>query len=152
MTPDPDLVFLMANGLALLCWLALVASPPSAAWTRRVWWVAGRAVPLVLSAGYLWMFILCWRGEGGFGSPAEVRALFDVPGVLVAGWLHYWAFDLFVGVWIASRSAQTGLPHVAVVPLLLLTFMLGPVGLLTFLVIRSLRRNEPHDGFPGATV
>jgi len=30
--------------------------------------------------------------------------------------------------------------------------MLGPVGLLTFLVIRSLRRNEPHDGFPGATV
>lgn len=152
MTPDPDLVFRMANGLALLCWLALVASPPSAAWTRRVWWVAGRVVPLVLSAGYLWMFILCWRGEGGFGSPAEVRALFDVPGVLVAGWLHYLAFDLFVGVWIASRSAQTGLPHVAVVPLLLLTFMLGPVGLLTFLVIRSLRRNEPHDGFPGATV
>jgi Domain of unknown function (DUF4281) len=151
MTPDPDLVFRLANGLALLSWLALVASPPSAAWTRRVWWVCGRMVPLVLSAGYLLMFALYWRGEGGFGSTAEVRALFDVPGVLVAGWMHYLAFDLFVGVWIASHSAQIGLPHLAVVPLLLLTFMLGPVGLLSFLVIRSLRRSEAPDEFPGAT-
>ena len=118
MTPDPDLVFRLANGLALLCWLALVASPPSATWTQRVWWFCGRMVPFVLSAGYLLMFVLHWRGEGGFGSPDEVRALFDVPGVLVAGWMHYLAFDLFVGVWIASRSAQIGLPHLAVMPLL----------------------------------
>lgn len=149
MTPDPDLIFRLSNGLALLCWLALVVSPPSAAWTRRVWWVCGRMVPLVLSAGYLLMFALHWRGEGGFGSPAEVRALFDVPGVLVAGWMHYLAFDLFVGVWIASRSAQTGLPHLAVVPLLL-TFVLGPVGLLAFLAIRLLRRSEAPDEFPAA--
>lgn len=151
MTPDPDLVFRLANGLALLCWLALVVSPPSAAWTQRVWWVCGRMVPFVLSAGYLLMFALYWRGEGGFGSPTEVRALFDVPGVLVAGWMHYLAFDLFVGVWIASRSAQIGLPHVAVVPLLLLTFMVGPVGLLAFLIIQSLRRSKASQELPGAT-
>ena len=152
MTPEPDLVFRLANGLALLCWLALLASPPSAAWTRRVWCVCGRMVPFVLSAGYLLMFVLYWRGEGGFGSPEEVRALFDVPGVLVAGWMHYLAFDLFVGVWIASRSAQIGLPHWAVMPLLLLTFMFGPVGLLAFLIIRSLRRGKARHGLPGDTV
>lgn len=152
MTPDPDLVFRLANGLALLCWLALVVSPPSVSWTRRVWCVCGRMVPFVLSAGYLLMFALTWRGEGGFGSPAEVRALFDVPGVLVAGWMHYLAFDLFVGVWIASRSAQIGLPHWVVMPLLLLTFMFGPVGLLIFLIIRSLRRGKAHRELPGATV
>lgn len=140
MNLDPDLVFRLANGLALACWLALIASPPAAAWTEKVWLVCGRVVPVILSAGYGLLFAVHWRGEGGFGSPAEVRALFDVPGVLVAGWLHYLAFDLFVGVWIAKRSAQIGLPHWAVIPLLLLTFMLGPVGLLAFVTIRALRR------------
>jgi len=152
MTPNPDLVFRLANGLALLCWMALVVSPTSAVWTRRVWFVCGRAVPVAMSAVYLAMFALHWRGEGGFGSPAEVRALFDVPGVLVAGWLHYLAFDLFVGVWIASRSQQIGLPHLAVIPLLLLTFMLGPVGLLTFVIVRSLRRSRVNRQLPGTTV
>jgi Domain of unknown function (DUF4281) len=152
MTPDPDLVFRLANGLALLCWLALLASPPSAAWTRRVWLVCGRVVPVALSAMYVVMFVMHWGGEGGFGSPAEVRALFDVPGLLVAGWLHYLAFDLFVGVWIASRSAQIGLPHIAVMPLLLLTFMFGPAGLLAFVIIRSLRRSKAHREPSGATV
>ncbi len=85
------------------------------------------------------MFALFWRGEGGFGSPAEVRAGFDVPGVLVAGWLHYLAFDLFVGVWIASESASLRVPHLAVVPMLLMTFLLGPIGFLAFLVVRALR-------------
>ncbi len=140
MNLDPDLIFRLANGLALVCWLALIASPPSAARTEKVWLVCGRVVPVILSAGYLLLFAVHWRGEGGFGSPAEVRALFDVPGVLVAGWLHYLAFDLFVGVWIAKRSAQIGLPHWAVIPLLLLTFMLGPVGLLAFVTVRALRR------------
>lgn len=152
MTPDADLVFRLANGLALLCWLTLVVSPPSAAWTPKVWLLCGRVVPVALSAGYLLMLALHWRGEGGFGSPAEVRALFDVPGVLVAGWLHYLAFDLFVGVWIAARSAQIGLPHLAVIPLLLLTFMFGPVGLLAFVIVRSIRRHHPARELPGTTV
>lgn len=152
MTADPNVIFSLANGLALLSWLALIGSPPSAPWTTRVWFLSGRAVPVVLSVGYLVMFALNWRGEGGFGSPAEVRALFDVPGVLVAGWMHYLAFDLFVGVWIASRSQQIGLPHLAVIPLLLLTFMLGPVGLLAFVIIRSLRRSRATRELPGTTV
>jgi Domain of unknown function (DUF4281) len=152
MTLDPDLVFRLANGLALLCWVALLSSPPSATWTPRVWLVSGRVVPVALSVVYLVMFVMHWRGEGGFGSPAEVRALFDVPGLLVAGWLHYLAFDLFVGVWIASHSAQIGLPHLAVMPLLLLTFMFGPVGLLAFVIIRSLRQGKASRETPGATV
>ncbi len=144
----PETIFSVSNGLALLCWLALLASPPSASWTRRVWFVCGRLVPVVLSAGYLLMFALYWRGQGGFNSPAEVLALFDVPGLLVAGWMHYLAFDLFVGVWIASRSAQIGLPHLATAPLLVLTFMLGPVGFLSFMIIRTWRR--PRDA--GTTI
>ena len=136
---DTDLAFQLGNAVALLCWVALLLSPPSARWTVRVWYLSGRVVPVLLSAAYLVLVATSWRGEWGFGSPAEVRVLFDVPGVLVAGWFHYLAFDLFVGVWIASRSAQIGLSHMAVLPLLLLTFLLGPVGLLAFVLVRTLR-------------
>lgn len=143
MTPDPDLVFRLSSGLALMSWVALIASPPSARWAPRARWFGGRVVPAILSAGYLLMLALHWRGEGGFGSANEVRALFDVPGLLVAGWMHYLAFDLFIGVWIATRSAEIGLPHGAVIPLLLLTFMLGPLGFLAFVAIRALRERRP---------
>lgn len=136
MTLSPDLVFRVANGVAVLAWLALVLSPPRANWTARIWRLTGRAIPLAFSVGYLALLAVHWRGEGGFGSIAEVRALFDVPGALVAGWLHYLAFDLFVGTWIAERASQLGIAHGFIVPVLLLTFMFGPLGLLTFYLLR----------------
>jgi hypothetical protein len=86
-------------------------------------------------------------GDGGYGSLEEVRRLFDVTGLLAAGWLHYLAFDLFVGAWIAERSGALGIPHAAVLPLLLLTFMFGPAGLLAFALVRTVwlrRRAAPQ--------
>lgn len=136
MSLPPDTVFRIANGVALLCWMALLLSPPSTRWARAVWRVSGRVIPLLLSVGYLALLAVHWRGEGGFGSIEQVRALFDVPGALVAGWLHYLAFDLFVGAWIAQRSAELGIPHGWVVPVLVLTFMFGPLGLLAFALLR----------------
>ena len=135
----PDAVFAAANSFAALAWLVLLLTPGSARWAPRVWFVCGRVVPLLFSVGYVALFAAYWRGEGGFGSPADVRALFDVPGALVAGWLHYLAFDLFVGTWIARRAAAIALPHAVVAPLLLLTFLLGPTGYLAFVLIRAAR-------------
>jgi hypothetical protein len=137
---EPDLVFRLANGAALLTWVALLASPSRAAWAATVRRVAGRGVPLALSVLYVVMLATHWRGEGGFGTLAEVHALFAVPGALVAGWVHYLAFDLFVGSWIAERGAQLQLPHWQLVPVLLLTFMFGPAGLLAFVLLRALVR------------
>jgi hypothetical protein len=102
--------------------------------------ISGRLVPLGLSVLYVAMLAAHWRGQGGFGTAAEVRALFDVPGVLVAGWVHYLAFDLFVGAWIAERGAALGLPHWQLLPVLLLTFLFGPAGLLAFVMLRAMRR------------
>lgn len=133
---DPDLVFRLSNGAALLAWIALVGSPgtaPRAATVRRV---TGRWLPLLFSGLYLAMLAVHWRGEGGFGSISEVQALFSVPGALVVGWVHYLAFDLFVGSWIAERAAALRVPHVLVVPVLLLTFLFGPLGLLAWALLR----------------
>ena len=133
---DPDLVFKLANTTALLAWLALACSPSGVAWAPAVRRVTGRWLPLALAVLYLAMLATHWRGQGGFGSIAEVRALFDVPGALVAGWVHYLAFDLFVGGWIAERAAALQMPHLLLLPVLLLTFMFGPLGLLAFALLQ----------------
>ncbi len=54
------------------------------------------------------------------------------------GWVHYLVFDLFIGAWISRDSRLNGIAHLKTVPALVLTLFLGPIGLLTYLVIRLL--------------
>ena len=95
-------------------------------------------IPALLGGLYLVLFAR-YSGtvDGGFGSLAEVRALFESPWLLLAGWIHYLAFDLFVGAWEVRDAQRLGLHHLLVVPCLALTLMFGPVGLLLYLVLRA---------------
>ncbi len=144
--PDPtaDLIFSLASGLAMLAWLALAASPHGTRWSGRVRLIAGRVVPLIFAVIYVALFATHGMGGGGYDSIAAVQRLLAVPGLLAAGRLHYLAFDLFVGAWIAERAGVLGVPHLLVLPLLALTFMFGPAGLLAFAVLRLywLRRSQ----------
>jgi Domain of unknown function (DUF4281) len=143
---DPDTLFRLANALAATGWAALAVSPARAGWSAHARRYAGRVLPLLLAALYVVLIVRHW-GPGGFGSLAQVRALFDVPGLLLAGWLHYLAFDLFVGAWIAERGAAW--PHLWLLPLLALAFLFGPAGLLAFALLRALpigRRLAPRPG------
>ena len=83
------------------------------------------------------------RSEGGFSSLAGVRALFDNPWGLLAGWTHYLAFDLFIGGWEVRDAQRRGVPHLLIVPALALTFLFGPAGLLLYL---ATRRFAPGKG------
>lgn len=132
----PELVFSLASSLALVAWIVLAISPEGTRWTRPARLFAGRIVPLVLAVFYVLLFAANGMGDGGYDSIAAVQRLFAVPGVLTAGWLHYLAFDLFVGAWIAERAGALGLPHWLVLPLLALTFMFGPAGFLAFALLR----------------
>ena len=73
---DPDLVFRLANTAALLGWVALLLSPARVRWAATVRRVTGFGLPVALSLLYVAMLAVHWRGQGGFGSVAEVRALF----------------------------------------------------------------------------
>jgi hypothetical protein len=96
------------------------------------------AIPGVIGLAYIALFASSWGNTpgGGFGSIGEVRALFANDHALAAGWLHYLAFDLFVGSWIAELGLRHGVPALLLVPCLLLTFLLGPTGLVLFLLLR----------------
>jgi len=98
--------------------------------------VVPMVMPVLLAIIYLALLIvtLPWS-EGGFSSLAGVRALFDNPWALLAGWTHYLAFDLFIGGWEVRDARERGIPHLLIVPALVLTFLVGPVGLLLYLAI-----------------
>lgn len=139
MTPAAG--FTLANTFALLGWLLLTAglfAPAGQAWQGRLLALGGRVWPLVLSAGYALALMAYWgsaRG-GGFDSLAGVAALFSAPGLLLAGWIHYLAFDLFVGRWIVDDGTALSVPRWLLLPCLALTFLFGPVGLLAYWVLR----------------
>ncbi len=81
---------------------------------------------------------LNWVGSSGdFQSLAGVAALFANPWLLLAGWIHYLAFDMLVGAWEVRDAARRGIPHWMVVPCLLLTFLFGPAGWLLYQAVRS---------------
>jgi len=131
---NPEVVFTIASTGVAVPWLLLVFVPRA----RWVGTVAGTAVPLALALVYVAILILhLGRGPGDFNSLAGVSALFSNPWALLAGWIHYLAFDLLVGVWEVRDSQRHGIPHLAVVPCLALTFFFGPAGWLLYQGIRS---------------
>ena len=136
---SPDLSFRTASLVAMCGWIALAVSPPSRRWTPWVWQATGWVIPLGMAVAYVVLLLGHW-GPGGFGSLAAVRQLFEQPGLLAAGWLHYLTFDLFVGTWIARQAATSGLPHWAVLPCFALTFMFGPAGLLAYAAMAFIHR------------
>lgn len=136
----PEALFSLASTAVLPGWLLLVFAPRWR-WTTRL--VTGLVLPALLGLLYLYLILTRWAGaEGGFGSLAEVRRLFDNPTLLLAGWVHYLAFDLFVGTWEVRDASKLGLPHLLVVPCLLLTFLFGPIGLLLYFGLRALLRRQ----------
>jgi hypothetical protein len=134
-----ETLFSIAGALVLPGW-ALLVFLPRWKWTARL--IAAVLIPGILALLYVYLVVVhFFSAEGGFGSLAEVALLFENPAVLLAGWVHYLAFDLFVGAWEVRDAQRVGLHHLFVVPCLVLTFMLGPAGLLLYLVLRgSLRK------------
>lgn len=137
----PDLaesLFSIAGLVVLPGWALLVFLP---------WWrwstglVPGVIIPVVLGLLYGGLMATNFFGaDGGFGSLADVDRLFENPYLLLAGWVHYLAFDLFIGAWEVRDARRLNINHVLVVPCLLLTFMLGPMGLALYLGVRATLR------------
>jgi hypothetical protein len=135
----PAQIFATANGLATVGWVALAVSLFTPKWQIGIRRMTGYVIPALFAVLYIFYI---WKGSmeasgGGFGSIAEVRALFANDSALLAGWLHYLAFDLFVGTWIVRRGTLDGVNRFLLLLCLPITFMFGPIGFLVFLTERA---------------
>lgn len=132
---DPHSLFNITGPMALVGWIALAFAPMRPALAQ---WVAGIIIPALLSITYGALILTnAANTAGGFGSLADVMLLFTAPAFALAGWVHYLAFDLIVGAWEVRTAQREGISHWLVLPCLLLTFLLGPIGFLLFLGIRA---------------
>ena len=134
---DLEQIFSLCSGLAMLGWLGL-ALAPRLEFTRDT--MPSLIIPIILGVTYAYLmfsFSGSASDDGGFGSLAEVKALFGVDALLLAGWIHYLAFDLFVGAWIVRNAQEEWISHWLVLPCLFFTLMAGPFGLLLYLALRA---------------
>lgn len=135
--------FWIAHLPALAGWIVLLAAPLIGPASIGI----ARAVGAMLALGYLLIFLAAPDGLRALAtdySLAGIGNLFADPRLLLLGWVHYLAFDIWVASWEAEEGRRRGIPHWLVAPCMLLTFMLGPLGLLLFLAVRAMRgRNAP---------
>ena len=134
-----DTLFSLANAGVLPFWLLLVVAPRWE-WTQRL--VHSVVVPVFYGLLYVALFASAPAAPEGasMSSLDGLVALFSVREVVFAGWVHYLVFDLFVRAWIARDASRRGIHHGIVVPCLLFTFMLGPSGLLLYVIVRGALR------------
>ena len=134
---DPELAFSFTNTFGLVAWAALALSLFVPKIRRFVWPATQFVIPLVWAVLYV---ILTVPGlplpDGSFTSIAGIRGLFADDSALTAGWIHFLAFDMFIGTWIARDSVERGVHAVLVVPCLALTLLFGPAGLLLYFLLR----------------
>jgi hypothetical protein len=136
-----ETLFMIANPLALIGWLALALAPLA---PRLIDLFAGWFLPGILSLGYAVLMLVHFAdAPGGFQSLADVQALFTDADVALAGWVHYLAFDLFIGAWMLRDARREGFAHWVVLPILPFVFLVGPAGFVAYVALKLLRRGIP---------
>lgn len=132
---DMHQIFEITAPIALFGWALLLFSPFAPVWINRI---SGFVIPIGLGLVYTGLAPIFFTDlEGGFGSLADVMLLFKNEQAVMAGWLHYLAFDLFIGAWQVRNARKIAMPFWLVIPALPTTLMFGPVGLVLYLIIRT---------------
>lgn len=129
-----DLIFQIVNWGVIPFWVLLAVLPH---WGLTQFLVHSVAVPLLLGVAYAWFLTTGLGVEGAsFTSLEGLMLFFAAPSAVLAGWIHYLVFDLFIGAWQVRDAKRRGISHWFVIPCLFFTLMAGPIGLLLYLVLR----------------
>jgi len=139
MTPSD--IFSIANSTAMLMWILMIFLPK---WKVTRFFNDYKVIPILLSIVYA-IYIIQAIQIGGmmdFSSLKSVMTLFTEENAVLAGWIHYLAFDLLVGMWILDQNKNLGIQHLLIVPCLLGAFMFGPIGFLLFIIIKSIKNRK----------
>ncbi|WP_166560595.1 ABA4-like family protein [Runella sp. CRIBMP] len=132
-----ETAFQIANALVLPQWLLMIVAPR---WRVSQWLVRSYLIPVLLACLYAYFIF-----SGGplnfndFSTFEGVKSLFSKggDGAVLAGWIHYLAFDLVAGSFVLKDSQEKNIPHWWIILPLFFCFMLGPIGLLAYWVIRT---------------
>ena len=130
-----EIIFNIYNTGILIFWFFLLVFPKSKLTQKMTdfpW------IPLVIAFGYIYFL-----GTSDsifsvdFSTLSGLTEMFQNsnPRGVAAGWLHYLAFDFWVGCWILRDSQKKGIKHAFIIFPMLFTFMLGPVGVIIYTLV-----------------
>ena len=132
-----DTLFQISNLTAIPFWLLMVFAPRWS-WTKRV---VGSPY-LIVPAALLYTVAVLPGALAAFPTLANptlesVRALLGSPSGATVAWVHFLAFDLFVGRWAYLDSLERGLHPVPMGLILFTILMFGPMGFVLYLIVRG---------------
>ncbi|WP_298423980.1 ABA4-like family protein [uncultured Kordia sp.] len=134
----PSEVFSLVSKLAIFMWALLIFLPK---WKVTRFFIDYKIIPIILSLIYV-VYIIQAMQIGGFmdfGSLTSVMALFTEKNAVLAGWVHYLAFDLLIGMWILNQNETLKIHHLLIIPCLFGSFMFGPIGFLLFIIMKAIK-------------
>ena len=137
----PTEVFSIASMITMPMWILLIFLSK---WKVTRFLIDFKVIPLALAFIYV-IYIFQAIQIGGmmdFGSLKSVMALFTEENAVLAGWVHYLAFDLLIGMWILDQNKELRINQLIMAPCLFLTFMLGPIGFLLFMIIKTIKQKQ----------
>ncbi len=135
-----DQLFSVCNSLAMVSWIVLIFFT---FWKNRVNYLFG-VVIILFALVYTWLIFsnIAIGGFSNFGTLDGVSKLFSDKYLLLAGWVHYLAFDLLTGIYIVTNAKKNNINHWLTMPALFFTFMLGPLGLLLYFLLRLIKTKK----------
>lgn len=138
---SPDSVFQTCSTIAMAGWIVLLIISPF--WSSFDKFLIGIIITL-LTIVYAWLIFQVFN-PGDFekySSLNGVMELFTDKTAVTAGWIHYLAIDLLTGIWIKKNAQKYNIHHLILIPCLLVTFMLAPIGLLLYLLVRLIKTKQ----------
>lgn len=137
----PTEVFSIANMITIPMWILMIFLSK---WKVTRFLIDFKVIPLALAFIYA-IYIFQAIQIGGmmdFGSLKSVMALFTEENAVLAGWVHYLVFDLLIGMWMLDQNKKLRINQLIMAPCLFLTFMLGPIGFLLFMIIKTIKQKQ----------
>jgi Domain of unknown function (DUF4281) len=136
-----DALFIGLSWAVVPAWVMLVLSPW---WSAARKWVHSGLYPFAYAILYLGFGIMALATPGPAATVdlttlAGLKALFfERTETLLLSWAHILAWDLFVGAWIDRDAIRRNVGQWMRIGCILLTYLLGPAGLLAYLVSRKM--------------
>ena len=144
---NPETLFPLSSLLVMPFWLLLIFLPR---WrvTERLMAGPWTAVPAALLYAVL---VLPRLGEvfTAVSNPTlpGITALLGDPAGATIAWVHFLAFDLFVARWVYLDGRSRHISSWFISPILFFVLMLGPVGFLLYLAVRTAVARQPVPTF-----
>ncbi len=138
---NPDTLFKITCGIAAIGWIIILFISPS--WPNYDKFLIGIIIVILAIAYSMLNFTNFDPGIlKKFSSLDGVLDLYKNPALLLASWVHFLVFDLIVAVWIKRNSVNHGIKHAWILPALIFTCLLAPLGFLIYILTRWIKTKE----------